>query len=109
MKKFFEIFINAFPILLMVGLIPLIANDYFLAIVYVAIAFVALFIKKRKNDIIIFVFGLCVMIVSEYFFISTGVEKFNRDSLLGVMPIWLPILWGYGFVAIKRAVDILNY
>ena len=48
------------------------------------------------------------MILSEAFFISTGVETFTRTSLLGIMPLWLPVLWGYAFVAIKRAILILD-
>lgn len=108
MKKSFAIFRNALPVLIMIALIPLVANDWVLAIGYVIVIAVAFMIKKEKNDLPIFVFGLCAMIVSEYLFIKTGVETFNRASLLGIMPIWLPILWGYGFVAIKRAVEILN-
>ncbi len=48
------------------------------------------------------------MIASEYVFCSTGVETFVRNSLFGLMPIWLPFLWGYGFIAIKRSVLILD-
>jgi len=109
MKKALHIFLNALPVLIMIARIPLVANDYVLVIGYIVIVAVAFIIKKEKNDLLIFAFGLCAMIVSEYLFIKTGVETFNRASLFGVMPIWLPILWGYGFVAIKRAVDILNH
>lgn len=49
------------------------------------------------------------MIISEFFFVSTGVETFVRNTLFGIMPIWLPFLWGYGFVDIKRAIQILDY
>jgi hypothetical protein len=48
------------------------------------------------------------MFASEYFFISTGVETFARNSLFGLMPLWLPFLWAYAFVVIKRAVIILS-
>jgi len=57
---------------------------------------------------LIFLFGFITMIVFEYLFVSTGVESFVRNSLLGIMPLWLPFLWGYGFVAIKRSVEILD-
>jgi len=36
------------------------------------------------------------------------VETFVRNSLFGLMPLWLPFLWGYGFVAIKRGIKILE-
>lgn len=96
------------PILIMIGLIPLVLNDYNLTLIYIVIIAVALIIKKEKNDLPIFVFGFSAMIACEYLFISTGVETFKRNSLLGLMPVWLPFLWGYGFIAIKRGVKIIE-
>ena len=92
----------------MIGLIPLIINDYSLAVIYIAIIAVSLIIKNTKNDLLVFTFGLFIMIVSEYLFVSTGVETFQRNSLFGLMPLWLPFLWGYGFVAIKGSIEVLN-
>ena len=108
MKKVASIFVNALPILLMVALIPFVTNDYFLALIYALIIFVSLAAKKTRNDFLVLVFGFFIMIVFEYLFVSTGVEVFERNSLFGFMPLWLPLLWGYGFVAIKRAVEILG-
>ena len=108
MNKVSKIFLNATPILLMIGLIPLVRNDYVLTGIYAAIIAVALLIKREKNDLLLLVFGFFIMIASEYLFISTGVETFQRNSLLGLMPLWLPFLWAYGFIAIKRSVLILN-
>ncbi len=64
-------------------------------------------ILKEVLPIIIMI-GLIAITLSEYFFINTGVETFARQSLFGVMPLWLPLLWGYGFVAIKRSVKIIE-
>jgi len=91
----------------MIGLIPLIVNDYFITFLYVIIIAISFSIKQHRHDWVIFLFGFCIMIVSEFFFINTGVETFNRQSLLGIMLLWLPFLWGYAFVAIKRSVLIL--
>ena len=98
----------ALPIVLMIGLIPLIQNDYVLASVYSACVVALLFIKREKNDLVALVFGFVGITVSEFFFISTGVETFARQSFLGVMPLWLPFLWGYAFVTIKRCLRILD-
>lgn len=92
----------------MIGLIPIIENDYVLTVFYVLIIFLSFKIKKEKGDMFIFLFGFCAMILSEMVFISTGVETFVRNTLFGLMPIWLPFLWGYGFVAIKRGLKILE-
>jgi len=108
MNKFLRIFLEAIPILVMIIAIPIFLDDYVLAGVYCLIVAIAFVVKYEKQEWIVFCFGLVVMIVSEYFFISTGVESFKRTSLFGVMPIWLPLLWAYAFVAIKRAVKILD-
>ncbi len=107
-NKSWGIVLNAMPVVLMVALIPLIANDYILAATHLLIAVFSFAIKRERNDGIAYVFGLVAITISEYLFISTGVETFVRNSLFGVMPIWLPLLWAYGFVAIKRSVNILN-
>lgn len=108
MKKVIKIFLNALPILLMIGLIPFISNDYILTLLYSLIIAIMITIRKEKNELIIFIFGFCFMIVSEYLFISTGVETFTRNSLFGIMPLWLPFLWGYGFIVISSGVKILE-
>lgn len=107
-QKIYKIFIETIPVLIMIGLIPLIKSDYFLTLAYILIIAVALLIKYEKREYILFIFGFISMIIFESIFISTGVEVFERDSLFGLMPLWLPFLWAYGFVAIKRSVELLR-
>ena len=107
-NKILKIFINLIPIFLMIGLIPLVSNDYVLMLVYIVVITVALFIKYEKREYIFLLFGFFGMMVAEYIFTSTRVEVFVRDSLFGLMPIWLPFLWGYSFVVMKRAVKIIE-
>ena len=108
MQKVKQIFLNMIPVLIMIGLIPFIANDYFLTGIYVVIIFASFLVKKEPKDIFVFIFGFITMIVVEYIFVTTGVETFVRNSLFGVMPLWLPFLWAYGYVAIKRSVLIIS-
>ena len=108
MSKVTQLFLNAAPALLMIGLIPFVRNDFLLTAIYLLIIGSALAIRREPRDITILIFGFFVMIASEYLFVSTGVETFNRNSLLGVMPLWLPFLWAYGFVAVKRGIEILK-
>lgn len=108
MNKVLKIILNAIPILVMIGLIPLVRNDYVLTGIYAVIIVVALLIKRGRNDLLILIFGFSIMIALESLFISTGVETFQRNSLLGLMPLWLPFLWAYGFVIIKRSILILD-
>lgn len=92
----------------MIGLIPFVQNDYFLTALSVGIIGLSLAITYTKHDSLTFIIGALSMTVSEYIFISTGVETFVRNSLFGLMPLWLPLLWGYGFIVIKRSLSILK-
>jgi len=108
MTKARRVLANALPILLMEAFIPLIKNDYKLTLIFVLIIAGSFLVHREKKEFLIFIFGFCIMIISEYLFVSTGAEIFMRNSLFGVMPLWLPFLWGYCFVAIKRGVVILG-
>jgi hypothetical protein len=96
------------PIILMIGLIPMVRNDYLLAAIYIIIIIVSFVIKYDRKDLIFLLAGSVLLTLSEYLFISTGVEVFNRQTLLFGMPIWLPVLWGYAFVVIRRGIVIID-
>lgn len=108
MRKLKRILLDSIPVLVMIGLIPLVKNDYILTGLYIVIIILAFLIHPRKYDRLAFVVGFFLMTLAEYLFISTGVEIFLRNSLFGVMPLWLPFLWGYGFVSMKHIVQILT-
>ena len=107
-KKIFGVILNTLPIILMVALIPFVNGDYVLTALYILIIAASLSIKREPKDFLFLIFGFFIMTISEYIFTSTGVETFNRMSIFGLMPVWLPFLWGYAFVAIKRAIIILD-
>ena len=92
----------------MIALIPLISDDYILTLADIIIIVVALKLKYEHKEWLVFILGFLIMIVSESIFISTGVETFIRNSFFGIMPLWLPFLWAYGFIAIKRSVEVLK-
>ena len=97
----------AAPIFFMIALIPYVRSDVVLTFIYIAIIGVSSLRYSRHDFMYLFV-GCIVLFISEYFFISTGVEMFERKSLLGVMPLWLPLLWAYVFVAIKRGIVVIE-
>lgn len=103
-----QIFFNTLPVLLMIALIPLIKNDYILAAAAITIIVISFLIRYEEKEYVTLIFGFIIMLFFETIFISTGVETFNRNSLFNIMPIWLPIFWAYGFVAIKRIVRLLS-
>ena len=107
-NKILHILFNAVPIILMIALIPFVKDDYILTGIYIVLIVMSFTIKYQPKDYLFFIFGFIIMVVSEYLFISTGVETFVRNSFFGLMPLWLPFLWAYVFVAIRRAVIILD-
>ncbi len=108
MKKFGAVVLSSIPMLVLIGLIPLVRNDYILAGIFLLIIIVAMKVQYSKFDLLTFAVGFFGMGAAEYLFIMTGVETFERQTLLGVMPLWLPLLWGYGLVAMKHIGRILE-
>jgi len=107
-NKIFKIITQAIPVIMMIALISLIENDYVLSLFFIGIIIVSLLIKYEKNELTYLILGLVVMAVFEIIFVNTGVESFNREVLFLGIPIWLPILWAYAFIAIKRGIKILG-
>ena len=103
-----RIMANALPVVGMVLLVPLVENDYVLTAIYIAVIITALVIKNDKKDRVFLIFGFFASFIAETLFISTGIETFNRTSLVGIMPMWLPVLWAYIFMAMRRAIEALN-
>lgn len=103
-----RIIANALPVVGMILIIPIVENDYVLTAIYVAIILVAFLIRNDRRDRVFLVFGFFASLLAETLFISTGVETFERTSLGGIMPLWLPILWAYIFMAIRRTAQALN-
>lgn len=108
MPKIRTVVLYAIPIALMIGLIPFIKNDYLLAAVYLVFIIALLLIKREKHDLLSLIFGFVAITGSELFFVRTGVETFTRNTLFGFIPFWLPFLWAYAFVTIKRSLNILG-
>jgi len=101
------IFIAA-PILVMIGLIPIIHNDLLLSLIYIVITAATLLLSGDRKDYLFFAFGFILLSIAEVFFVSTGVEVFDRDVLILNIPIWLPLIWGYSFVMIRRSIVALE-
>ncbi len=107
LKLIKNIFFETIPVLIMIGLIPVVKNDYLLSLLYVVIILISFKIKYIKNEHKVFIGGFIFMVLSEFIFVSTGVETFVRNTLFNLMPLWLPFLWGYGFVVIRRVSEYL--
>ena len=102
MSKEIKILVYALTILTLIGLVPVIQNDYYLTFIYLMLILLFTFLKKEKADWLFITIGFFSSFLGEYFFITTGVETFSRNSLFGIMPLWLPFLWTFIFLSMKR-------
>ncbi|MBI2064548.1 MAG: hypothetical protein HYT62_00655 [Candidatus Yanofskybacteria bacterium] len=89
-------------VVIMVSLAIFIVNDYILTAIYLGIIVASVIFRREKADLLILVVGFFGTLIGESLFLSTGIETFTRTTLLGIMPLWLPFLWSYIFLAIKR-------
>lgn len=109
MKKVITVLLEAFPVLLMLSLLYLVKDEHLLFWLFVLIAAVSLLVRYKPLDLTALFLGMVIMTIGEVIFVSSGVEVFESRSLFGLMPLWLPVLWGYGFVAIKRVTKMLKH
>ncbi len=103
-----KIVLESIPILIMLSLVYFIKDDHILALSYIFLIVGFFNVHYEKNDLKMFFLGLILMTFFEFVFLKVGIEKFNRTTLLNIMPIWLPLFWGYVFVVIKRVSLLLN-
>lgn len=97
-----------YPIIILIILIPFVQNDFVLAAIYFLTFIIYSYFYPLKNDWIVYMIGLVAMTFFEFIFISTGVETFNRNSLFGIMPLWLPFLWAFAFVILRRTIKLFE-
>mgnify|MGYP001612388265 CR=1 FL=1 len=107
MKNYLQIIFYAAIVVIMLALVPVIVNDYALTGIYIVFILSAVIFKRERSDFMFLVIGFFGLILGEYFFVSTGVETFNRNSLFGIMPLWLPFLWSFIFLSMKRVFWLL--
>ena len=107
MKHYLQIVFYAAVVVIMLALVPVIKNDFALTGIYMVFNLSAVVFKKERSDFMFLAVGFFGLILGEYFFVSTGVETFNRNSLFGIMPLWLPFLWSFIFLSMKRVFWLL--
>ncbi|MBU6323091.1 MAG: DUF2878 family protein [Patescibacteria group bacterium] len=103
-----ESLVDVLFVAFMLVLIPFVGDEYLLTVIFACIIALAFIVRRARHDLAAFVAGLALMTAAEYLFVSTGVETFTHHTLFGLMPLWLPLLWAYGFVVIKRILHALD-
>ena len=103
MRKLTKVFIETLPILFGIFLSYLFWQDnVLLLIIYLVLTLGLIYFHKDKPEFIIFAYGILIGAIVEVIGTQiSGYQSFTKPDFGGI-PIWLPIVWGYGFVAMKR-------
>lgn len=102
-KTLIPIFLETLPLLIGIFLTYLFwKNNIILLAVYLIAISIILKIKYQRGDLSALFYGFIIGLIVET--IGTSVshyQSFANPDFLGI-PMWLPIVWAYGFMLMKR-------
>jgi len=104
---FIKIIKELIPLFLALVVFIFIKNEWLIALGVLVLLLITFKIRYYKNEYKIFIFGIIIGFIFEvsgdYIY---KLQYWESASLFGV-PVWLPLLWGYGFIFIRRIGNIL--
>jgi len=82
-------------------------NELYVTLWVIILIVLTFYIKYYKNEWKVFLFGT----ITGFLFEIGGdliykAQYWENASLLGI-PVWLPLMWGYGFIFIRRIGNLL--
>lgn len=109
LKTIFAISTETLPLLIAAGITYFFhENSILLTFIYLALIGILLFIKYKPGDLFSLCYGAVLGFAIEVFETNiTRIHTFAHADFLG-MPMWMPIVWGYGFMLMKR-IGIIIY
>lgn len=111
MKRILKAFIYSF----IMGIISLYSVAYFwvyplwLTLGLIIISIILLLITRKKEDILLYITCGMAGAAAEYIAISSGAWSYSGFTN-GLIPYWLPFLWGIAAIFIKKtALELEDY
>lgn len=106
-KKILEIAKNSLVLFAMLIIFYFIKSEMWITIAMLALILISFKIRYEKGEWKIIVFGL----ILGFLFEIAGdavykLQNWNHNLLFGI-PLWLPLMWGYGFVLIRRIGNVI--
>ena len=98
---------QALPIIIFPICLLITQNELAIAIVLIFMTAITFWISYEKNEYRVFLLGLILGLVMEIGGDAIyKMQYWDNGSLFGI-PIWLPFLWAYGFIIIRRIGNII--
>lgn len=93
--------------LLLIFTVELFLNQWFVLIA-ILVAIIYMFYRNyNKGEMQLFVFGTILGFIIEVVMGLVARHQYWNETFLFGVPVWLPFIWGYGFVIIHRVGEIL--
>jgi len=91
------------PLLILPVFFLITKNEILFSIILFALLFAVFKVKYFKNEWLLFfvgtLFGLLFEIGGDLIY---KIQYWNGDFIIGKIPLWLPLMWGFGFIFINR-------
>ena len=109
MNRLSKVFIETLPIFFGIFLWYLFGqNNVLLFTIYLILTLGLIYSHKDKTEFVIFAYGILIGAIVEVVGTQiSGYQSFVKPDFGGI-PMWIPIVWGYGFVAMKRIGFVLK-
>ena len=109
MQRLLKVLIETLPILFGILLSYLFwQSNVLLFIIYFVLTLGLIYFHKDKTELVVFIYGILIGTIVEVIGTQiSGYQSFTKPDFGGI-PMWLPIVWGYGFVAMKRIGFVLE-
>jgi hypothetical protein len=101
-KEHRTLLIGALLLLFSVILTSLIRNEIVSAVIYWISFIIFLKLDYKKGEFYLFLIGLFLGIIMEIGGNLINQMQYWSSGMFFGIPIWLPILWGYAFVFMRR-------
>jgi len=104
-----KVFTETLPIMLGILLSYLFwQNNSLLFAIYLLLSLALISLHKDKSEYFIFAYGIFIGTIVEVIGTQvSGYQSFANPNFGGI-PLWLPLAWGYGFVAMQRIGRVLK-
>ena len=103
-----KIILELVPIaLIMIFVFLFYLNNLILTLLILAVIIVSLLVNFQKHEVWIMIIGTPIIMIIEYLLVRSGAESFSNPVVFG-LPIWLPFIWAYGLVVMKRIAMFLS-
>lgn len=102
MKKIKPIIKELIPFSIAILLSSFLRNEIIVTIIFAAIVLTLFLTRYEKKEISIFIFGFLTGSFIEIWGQLVGFFQWQTFNSFLIIPLWLPISWGYSFVVIRR-------